>query len=224
MAMKIKNVALGMLSVLIMGSAQANPITINFTGVQFSNPQPFGDAPNLLGISENQSVSGSFTVDIEGKAQINGTADNPNSAQYGNSVTAFSFNSISGNMSAIDYSYYFVDAENRNIQFYINDLYNGNSDVFELTLDIKPNVIIDDQFDLAMLKETDIAGFGNISTNSRWLWATTYNVFLSNRSTILYGGYLSSVSITPVSEPETDRMMMVGLGLLSVIGRHRKTA
>ncbi len=77
------------------GNLAAAPITIGFTGVQWSEPVLIRGALNFLNVSEMQTVHGSFTVDLDGQIDLD---PNPLSARYEARNTGpienFSFESV----------------------------------------------------------------------------------------------------------------------------------
>jgi hypothetical protein len=202
--------------------AFAAPITINFSGIQANTPYSYRAAPNFLGISRGQTVSGSYVVDIAGGVQINNTANNPLRAYYANEINSYAFSTVSGYGSAIDYSYYVVDASNNILQFYINDTHGNISDVYGLNLYLKPGVIENDSFSLSSLSADDISSFG-VGSSSDWSFQRTYYSG-SSYSQIQYRGYLTSVSVTPylprnvttVPEPPTSALIAIALVLIAV--------
>jgi hypothetical protein len=202
------------------GSAFSSPLRFSFTGVQWGDPYLFNNADNSLGVLAGQEISGSFTFDIEGLVDFN---PSPTYKQIANPITAFGLNSISRNQSAIDYSSYALDSTNNQISLYVNDVHGfGDSDVFYVTLNIKPGVMLDENYDLATLKASDIDGFGSAS-NSRWYFhAATGYLSVDTWRQAIYGGYLTAIDMKDSSVPEPDSLTLIGLALCGLAASRKK--
>ena len=221
--MKIKNIVIGGVFALLMGSVIASPLQITFSGTQSSDPFLFRGGVNEFGIVANQGVNGSFLFDTLSVAD-NYPLDNLR-AQYANSVIGYQFQSAYGSNSQIGYSYTSLDSNANTVNFYVNSIHDGVSDVFSLLLVTTPSLMKSDQFDLSKLLPSNVPGIGTIYGASEWEFQS-YN--MASGSLYRYGGRVNSFSIASMSEvslvpePETYTMLLAGLGLMVAVVRRKQ--
>lgn len=218
----------------LMGTAQATPVTIDFTGIQ--NPVVLNNgASNFLNLSYVSPVHGSFTIDLDGFADQR--SSDPLDAFYSGLNTtpvkraSFQTEKTEQPFSNIGpyggYGYYHINAANNTIDLYANSVYQTStgvtSDLFIMALFFAPNVLIDDRYNVGHLNSNDLFNLGKFGSNNTFEFRRTEDIFGSWKS-VTYSGYLTDVSATvsPVPAPPALILMLTGLGLLGLTKRFRK--
>jgi hypothetical protein len=235
---KTKNAVVAGLFSFALGSTQAAPITIDFQGFQRNDPYLSNGANNFLNLSDRSVVNGSFVVDLEGL--VDQRSSDPLRSFYSaintGPVKSFSFQNVFTEQPFHNigpyggYDYFGIDAANNVIQMYANTLIETptgiTSDVFTLSIYLKPGVMLNDGYDIGKLRSNDVPDLGRWGANSQYEFTRTENLFGTNstRKSVQYSGYLSDVSVTvsPIPEPETYAMLLAGLGLLGLTARRRR--
>lgn len=170
---------------------------------------------DALGFALGNTVGGSFLFD-EG---VGDSDADPLSGFYQNSVFNFRFGTFFAARPAIDYSLMSVRAEVDQVAAYANVVEGGVSDVFQFNIYSVTgrDVILDDRFDLRHLNLADYPECSSacLFFDRAWLGSAFPTPVTSIAAS------LTNLRVTPVPEPGSLALLVLGLLALAVASRRR---
>lgn len=180
---------------------------LSFSGLQYGNPATFNGAMNELNIQAGGTVTGSFDFVITPSLDM--YQNDPLKAAYSNSVNDYIFKNEISITGAIAYSSVVVNAQYGIVQFYANSIHDGLSDVFSINIHSKDGSFDNDNIFFTGLTPSNTTG-GNDWSFQRYNFQT--------REIVQYHGSVTNFNFTgspsPVPEPQTYGMLLVGMGFL----------
>lgn len=180
--------------------------TLNFNGTEYAGATMFNNAPNVFNLFHNSPVSGSLAFNTD-SPPVN--PSDPNTAMYTNTVSGFTFLNEMGSASIFNYTYVNIAPAYGYLQFYVNTIHDGLSDVFTLNFYATPG-----SFQLGAFN------FANVG-NSIPAWGEWYfhrHDFAANQ-TVIYGGSVTSYEFrqpsNTIPEPAGYQLLLSGAILLA---------
>ena len=172
---------------LVSIAAHSHPTStrLDFSGSMIGNPGTFNGAPNVFDLFHGSLITGSFLFDVNALPMNPG---NPDAVLYANTIDAFTFLAEAKDSSSFGYTYVNIASAYGVVQFYVNAVQGGFSDVFTSNFYAAPGSFSPTALDFADLGG-GIPAWGE--------WAFQRYDFASNQ-TVQYRGAITAFKFTSV--------------------------
>lgn len=171
-------------AVALSPAANCQPTTrLDFSGSVFGGAGSFNNAPNIFNLFHNSPVTGSLLFDVDVPPTNPG---DPNVALYVNTISAFTFLTEAESATTFGYTSVTIVAKYGIVQFYVNSIHGGFSDVFSSSFYAAPGSFTTSSLDFADLGGR-IPAWGT--------WEFQRHEFAS-RQTVQYRGTITSQNFT----------------------------
>jgi hypothetical protein len=182
--------------------------TLDFNGTVYGGPALFNNAPNVFNLSQNSPVSGRLTF------STNASPVNPgdsNATMYTNTVSRFEFLKEVESSPSIGYTYVNIAPTYGYVQFYVNVIHDGVSDVFTSNFYAAPG-----SFQLSSFEFADLGQ--SLPASGEWLFQR-YD--FSTNQTVQYSGPLTSFEFNRpanvIPEPAGYQLLLLGAVILAFL-------
>jgi len=197
---------------LLSTTSLASFVRIDFGGTDYGGVSTFNGASDDLGFKHGDQFSGYVVVDVSIPDQ---RLDDASLGFFPLAVREYQFGPVWHGPTHLNYSLFHVDTDYNVIGFYFNSIVNGVSDVFQVSLELKPGIITSDTYDLLSLRYSDIVSGTQQSGNAAFLFQRSFLGNPVQPSTAVYSGYINSLLVYSVPEPGSVILILTGITLLS---------